>query len=61
MLVTIAVAISRSLTLLFCDAERKIEKARSCVQRSLAMIMPSAWSITVLEASDERSCSISAA
>ena len=61
MLVTSALAISRSLMLLFCDADRRIAKARSCVQRSRAMIMPSAWSITVRETSDERSCSISAA
>jgi hypothetical protein len=35
--------------------------ARAWVQRSLAMTIPSAWSITVRESSDDRSCSMRAA
>jgi anti-anti-sigma factor len=41
-LVTIALAMSRSFTLLFCDADRRMANARSWVQCSVAMTMPSA-------------------
>jgi 2-desacetyl-2-hydroxyethyl bacteriochlorophyllide A dehydrogenase len=41
-LVTTALAISRSFTLLFCEADRKIANARSWVQCSLAMMIPRA-------------------
>src|SRR5579875_2423848 len=56
-----AAARSRSFTLPFCDADRMISNARAWVQRSLAMTIPRAWSITARVASDERSCAISAA
>jgi anti-sigma B factor antagonist len=39
---TILLAMSRSLTLLCCEADRRISKARAWVQRSLAMTIPSA-------------------
>jgi len=42
MLVTIALAMFRSFTLLFCEADRRIAKARAWLQCSLAMIIPSA-------------------
>ena len=42
MLVTTALAISLSLTLLFCEAARRIANARSWVHCSRAMIIPRA-------------------
>ena len=39
---TTPLAMSRSLTLLFCEADRRIANARSWVQRCLAMMIPSA-------------------
>jgi anti-sigma B factor antagonist len=41
-LVTMALAMSRSFTLVFCDADRRMANARSRVQCSVAMTMPSA-------------------
>src|SRR5215467_15317433 len=60
-LVTIALAMSLSLTLLFWDAVRNIANARAWEHRSRAMITPIAWSITVREASEDRIWSVRAA
>jgi hypothetical protein len=40
----------------FCEAFRKIAKAAACEQFSLAMMIPSAWSITGRVASEARGC-----
>ena len=36
---------SRSLTFLFCDADRKMANARAWVQRSRAIMMPGACAV----------------
>src|ERR1700733_668795 len=57
-LVTIDAARSRILTLVFWDTVFSTVKALSCGQRSVAMITPSAWSMTVLETIDDRNWSL---